>query len=88
MKKLLILILGYSLVSASYGDVLVEANQSVNPCEYINTVATNTNQLDTGDDENFERIKQQRNREMVLACQDYEIKRLREAKSDLDRDNY
>lgn len=51
---------------------------TINPCEYMNLNATAMNKLDTGNDENFERIKQQNNRDMIIACQQYEIKQLRE----------
>lgn len=60
----------------------------INPCEYMNITANSMNQLDTGNDPNFERIKQQNNQAIVRACQEYEIKKLDEAKSDLNRDNY
>lgn len=61
---------------------------SMNPCEYMNANANIANKLDTGDDPNFDRIKQMKNRELVIACQEYEIKALEQAKNDLNRDNY
>lgn len=73
------IVIGFEPIS--YADIM-------NPCEYANMEANNLNQLDTGNDPNFERIKQQNNQELVRACQEYEIKALRNAKSDLDRDNY
>lgn len=78
--SILILVLSGS-ISKVYADTL-------NPCEYMNINANTMNNLDTGADDNFERIKQQNNKQMVIACQEYEIKLLNEAKSDLNRDNY
>ncbi len=61
---------------------------NMNPCEYLNMTNNAEHQLDTGNDENFERIKQQRNREIIIACQDYQIKLLETKRNDLNRDNY
>lgn len=61
---------------------------TLNPCEYMNINAEKMNQLDTGDDENFRRIVQQKNREMIIACQDYQIKQLQQRTADWNRDNY
>jgi len=60
----------------------------INPCEYMNMNSEKMNHMDVGHDENFERIKQQNNQELIRACQEYEIKLLNEAKSSLDRNNY
>lgn len=60
----------------------------MNPCEYMNMNAQEANKLDVGNDPNFTRIQQQNNRDLIRACQEYEIKLLNEAKGDLNRDNY
>jgi hypothetical protein len=52
---------------------------TLNPCEYMNINGTTANKLDTGQDENFERIKQHNNRELIMECQRYEIARIRAA---------
>lgn len=51
---------------------------TLNPCEYMNLYADQAAKLDTGNDPNFERIKQQNNQEMVRSCQEYEIARTRQ----------
>jgi len=61
---------------------------TINPCEYINLTISNSDKLDVGNDENFERIKQQNNKDMIRACQEYQIKLLDTMKGDLNRDNY
>lgn len=55
---------------------------TMNPCEYMNAQVDTINRLDTGNDDNFERMKQRNNQQMVLACQEYEIKRLQIQKID------
>lgn len=59
-----------------------------NPCEYMNMNSNVMNKLDVGDDENFRRIVQQKNQEMVRACLDYETKLMQTQHDDLNRDNY
>lgn len=59
-----------------------------NPCEYVNLNADRMYKLDTGDDDNFRRIVQQKNQDLVRACLDYETKLLDTRRSDLNRDNY
>ena len=54
-----------------------------NPCEYMNRNANAEHKLDVGDDPNFTRISQQNNREIIRACQEYEIKVLRTARMDI-----
>lgn len=61
---------------------------TINPCEYVNITANNAEHLNTGDDPNFIRIMQQNNRNMILACQEYQIKLYEQRKADLNRDNY
>lgn len=65
----------------SYGMNVNIQNGTTNPCEYMNVQATQMNKLDTGDDANFERIKQQNNRDLIRACQEYQIQVLRTAQS-------
>lgn len=81
---LVVIICIYTII----GIVTLVHADTLNPCEYMNVNSERMNQLDTGVDENFERIKQQNNREMVMNCQEYEISRIRAARSDLGRDNY
>lgn len=54
------------------------------PCDHLPTY----NQVDVGADPNFERIVQQNNRELIVACQQYQIKLYENAKNDINRDNY
>ena len=77
----LYLCMGYFAISEARAGTL-------NPCEYVNVMNTNMNQLDTGKDDNFERRKQENNQQLVLACQEYEIKLMQYEKNDLNRDNY
>jgi hypothetical protein len=52
-----------------------------NPCNEIYSLIDAENQLDTGHDENFERIKQQNNREIVMRCQQWQESYTRSAPS-------
>lgn len=61
---------------------------TMNPCEYMNYNAEQANKLDTGDDDNFRRIVQQKNQELVRACLDYQTKLLEQQRNDLNRDNF
>jgi hypothetical protein len=62
--------------------VFQPAHANANPCEYIDQrIRGMQSQMDTGDDPNFTRIVQQKNQDIIIACQDYEIARLREAKN-------
>lgn len=79
MGILIILVLGWC--ARSFADTL-------NPCEYSNVYMTTQNQLDTAPDPNFERIKQQNNQKLIIACQEYYIKKLNTQTNDLNRDNY
>lgn len=54
----------------------------------MNLNADRMYKLDTGDDDNFRRIVQQKNQDLVRACLDYETKLLETRRSDLNRDNY
>jgi len=60
----------------------------LNPCSYLNVSNDRGNQLDVGNDPNFERIKQQNNRQIVIACQQLQIKQLEQRRNDWNRDNY
>ncbi len=79
MKRLLLFsaVLLYSVSSFATVYVGMSGTASTNPCEYVNTVANNANKLDVGDDANFERIKQQNNKDMIRECQELVIKQLR-----------
>lgn len=64
---------------------------NLNPCEYMNMTANAAQRLDIGpreDSVNFRRQYEDNNREMILACQRYQIKMLEQQKADLNRDNY
>ncbi len=74
---ILILLLFVLAVTAS------SAHANMNPCEYMNMNANAEHKLDTGNDPNFTRIVQQNNQELIRACQEYEISRLRMERSDI-----
>lgn len=59
---------------------------TLNPCEYMNVNAEKMSQLDTGNDASFRAQMQYRNREMVTACQDYQIKVLNNMKNNINKD--
>lgn len=62
--------------------------QVLNPCQYVEFNKSMFDKIDTGNDENFKRIMQQKNQEMVRACVDYETKSLENARNNINRDNY
>lgn len=84
MKRTLLVVFLFALLIV----VINSYASSLNPCEYMNLNTQAMNKLDTGDDPNFERIKQQNNQEMIRRCQELEIKALEEMRNDLNRDNY
>jgi hypothetical protein len=67
---ILFFLLAYSNVG--YADERIE-----NPCNQIFSVMEAENHLDIGNDENFERIKQQNNREIIQDCQKWEESHVR-----------
>lgn len=54
-----------------------------NPCEYANLSGSSFEHLDTGHDSNFERQKQWNNQQLVLACQQYQLRLLENAKENV-----
>lgn len=94
MKSLLLLLLlpicSYATtISTSYqqGNAYVPSQSTTNVteyknCEYANTMMLNYSRLDTGNDPNFERIKQQNNRQIIIACQEELIKKIRNSTRD------
>lgn len=67
---LTIFYVGFLYSVQSYAD-------STNPCEFMNLNSDPYTQIDTGNDPNFERIKQQNNQQLVRECQEYQINKLR-----------
>lgn len=76
MKRILLTLMITSFLGTAYAD-------QMNPCEYMNLNAEAARKLDVGNDENYQRIVQQNNREIVRACQEYQISKLREQKANV-----
>lgn len=85
---LIALAVGVVIVALVYFTSTVARADTLNPCEYMNINAEQANKLDVGDDPNWTRIVQQKNRDMIRACLDYQQKALEERTNDLNRDNF